>query len=565
MFILILFSSGTVRAEDTSDKKFPFVKPMHLPFNLAGCFAEPRPDHFHSGIDIKTNGVEGEPVFAVYDGYISRIRVSPYGYGKALYITHPNGYTSVYGHLSRFNAAIEKYVHAQHYKRQQAELDLNLGPDVFPLKQNDTIAFSGNTGGSTAPHLHFEIRDSKTEYALNALDYYPKEFYIDTIPPQLNKVKVYQFDSLFYQSDTRIFPLEKSKGILRTSEAIPISGAHFCVSLEGFDKQDNSENKNGIQRMELWQDNSIRFKFDIRDIDFDNTRLCNAFVDYGEMMADKGYYYNCYRLKQNTLDIYQLPGRGFIPNDRDTQHVEIRCFDHNDNCSIVQLLFFRQTKSGTALVRKLPIHINYGAADSFVLKHFTLRFPANTFYDAVPLNGLVLMNKQDSLAEAFWVSAQGNAAMYKAATVEIQPLSKKNMDKMVIVVNNPGYGGETALDTKASGNFLYAATRLPGRFRVQLDTTGPSLKLLNFDNRDSIFSDHHIRVQMSDELSGIGTYKGFIDGHWVNFYYDAKNDELDYTFDEFCPPGEHTLKIFVSDKKENESILTQHFIHPKNP
>lgn len=134
---------------------------MNLSFSLAGSFGEPRPDHFHSGIDIKTNGVEGEPVFSIYDGYISRIKVSSVGYGKALYITHPNGYTSLYAHLGRFSDAIEKYVHGQHYARKQSEFDLYPDAEMFKVRQNDTIAFSGNTGGSTAPHLHFEIRDSK--------------------------------------------------------------------------------------------------------------------------------------------------------------------------------------------------------------------------------------------------------------------------------------------------------------------------------------------------------------------------------------------------------------------
>ena len=167
-----------------------FSKPVNLPFNLAGSFGEPRKDHFHSGIDIKTNGVEGEPVFAIGDGYISRIKVSPYGYGKVIYITHTNGFTSVYAHLSTFYGAIEKYIHAQHYVQQKSELDLTLDATIFPVKQNDTIAFSGNTGGSSAPHLHFEIRNTKTEHALNPLDFYPSNFYIDTIPPQINKVKV---------------------------------------------------------------------------------------------------------------------------------------------------------------------------------------------------------------------------------------------------------------------------------------------------------------------------------------------------------------------------------------
>jgi hypothetical protein len=240
-----------------------FIKPMQLPFNLAGSFGEPRKDHFHSGIDIKTNGVEGEPVFAIGDGYISRIRVSPYGYGRAIYITHTNGFTSVYGHLSKFYSAIENYIHAKHYSLKKSELDLTLDPTVFPLKQNDTIAFSGNTGGSSAPHLHFEIRNTKTEHALNPLDFYPRDFYVDTIPPQINKVKVYRFYDRISIHCSSVYNLRKKENYLNT-DTIHYQIIHkSSFSLEGFDKQDNSENKNGIKKIEVCQNNNLVFKYDL--------------------------------------------------------------------------------------------------------------------------------------------------------------------------------------------------------------------------------------------------------------------------------------------------------------
>jgi len=307
-----------------------FSKPMNLPFNLAGSFGEPRKDHFHSGIDIKTNGIEGEPVFAIGDGYISRIRVSPYGYGKAIYITHTNGFTSVYGHLSKFYGKIEAYIYAQHYLLKNSELDLTLQANIFPVKQNDTIAFSGNTGGSDAPHLHFEIRNTKTEHALNPLDFYPKEFYVDTIPPQINKVKVFISKDI-YENKAIIYSLNKNNNYLTTDNLVKLSDTGVVAfSLEGFDKQDNSENKNGIQCIKILQDEKQIFEYNLGEINFDINKTCNAFIDYNEMLNSNGYFYNCFRLKENKLTYYSQSNGIFHIKDS-IQHFSFLVKDYNHN------------------------------------------------------------------------------------------------------------------------------------------------------------------------------------------------------------------------------------------
>ena len=361
---------------------------MQLPFNLAGSFGEPRKDHFHSGIDIKTNGVEGEPVLAIGDGYISRIRVSPYGYGRAIYITHTNGFTSVYGHLSKFQGAIENYIHTKHYALKKSELDLTLDPTVFPLKQNDTIAFSGNTGGSSAPHLHFEIRNSKTEHALNPLDFYPRDFYVDTIPPQINKVKILKFYDDFYFTDDTVYYLRKKENYLTTEDSVIIDNyPSYCLSLEGFDKQDNSENKNGIKKIEVWLNDSLVFKYDLTEVDFDKTRMCNAFVDYDEMLNDSGYFYNSYQFSGNTLSMYSSMNKGvFKINNNEKTSLTIDCYDYNYNKTTVKLNIARRDTIKYLDSSTILGYITYSKYFESYINDFTIKIQINTFYDNTDIN-----------------------------------------------------------------------------------------------------------------------------------------------------------------------------------
>ena len=550
-FSILFFTSSLAQVFKTN-----FTKPVNLPFNLAGSFGEPRPDHFHSGIDIKTNGAEGQPVFAVGDGYISRIRVSPYGYGKAIYITHPNGYTSVYGHLSAFYASIEQYIHEHHYKTKQSELDLSLDTSVFPVKQNDTVAYSGNTGGSTAPHLHFEIRDSKTEHALNPLDFYPKEFYADTIPPQLNKIKIYQFNDNFYDAYTQVLELKKVDSYLTTENPITILDfSSFCFSLEGFDKQDTSENKNGIYKIEVLQGNDTIFKYTMNEIDFDKTRMCNAFVDYNEMMNDSGYFYNCFQLKNNTLSIYLSTNDGYFKfKNNDTIDLDVFCYDYRNNKTRIRLSFIKFVEDiDTAIIRVKSNdskYISSNLSDSISNNNFKIIFSNYTFYEDIVLR-YSLSDKSKGISENYLVFNANIIPLQKPAKIQFSSFIKKKRNKIVIVRQN-NKGEETALKTTFDNKKFYTSTYELGTFYLKYDTFKPIIERIDI-------KDNKIQAKITDELSGIQSYNGYIDGQWVNFYYDAKNDLITYRFDEYCQPGEHNLKIVVTDAKGNMNTLTQHF------
>lgn len=530
-----------------------FVKPMNLPFNLAGSFGEPRPDHFHSGIDIKTNGVEGQPVFAIGDGYISRIRVSPYGYGKAIYITHTNGFTSVYGHLSTFYGAIEKYIHAQHYAQKKSELDLTLDATIFPVKQNDMIAFSGNTGGSTAPHLHFEIRNTKTEHALNPLDFYPKEFYVDTIPPNIDAVFICGYNTSFYNNSSCIVKYRIPDTIYKNLLFIDAEQDNFFIKVDGFDKQDSSTSKNGIYKITLHNNtNKIWFEYTINEIDFDKTRMCNAFVDYYAMTHNIGYYYNCFKFPKNTLTIFNnVVNNGVLNLDdilNDTIYID--CFDYNFNKTTIKIKFIK-TEKRNKFDRFYPedtLSLNNTAPELF-----NIQLDESMFYDNVKLHVNYIKKEKSDLSDKAVIDVLRRIPLHKPAKIEFKSSVKKNKNKIVIV-RQDDKGKETALKTTFDKAKFYAETKELGTFYLKHDTTKPAVEILNLNSE-------FITIKIADNLSGINTYNGYVDNKWVNFYYDAKNDLLQYHFDEYCTKGEHILKVIVTDKVGNKNIVQHKFIH----
>lgn len=554
IFVLCWFMPIFSQAQTST--KGDFIPPINLPFNLAGTFGEPRLHHFHSGIDIKTNGIEGVAVVAIADGYISRIRVSPFGYGKAIYITHNNGYTSVYGHLSKFYGAIEQYIHQQHYAQQKNELDLFLSSSQFPIKQGDTIAYSGNTGGSSAPHLHFEIRNSKTEIVLNPLDFYPKSMYIDSLVPTITMLNVLQENVDTIQH----IQLIQQENFLTTTQLIYVNdNAYFYFSLDGFDKQNATTNKNGIKKIEVYQNEKLVFKFDVTTIDFSNTRMCDAFVDYDALTKDEGYYYNCFRLKGNTLPIYSK-GNGFYKlMQRDTANFTFKCYDYNENATIIKIKCIAQknkntkptfSKTSNSLFIK-DIAKEYKIAN----KTTSLNFPSNTFYEKTCLHYQEIKpNKKEQLSNIFKViNKNKEVPLFKSASIKIQSNSYYNKNKILIARENFD-GSIDALKTTINGNTFSANTKDLGTFYLVYDTIAPQIII-----DSSSINSSSIQAKIIDSLSGIDSYNGYIDGHWINFYYDAKNDTIEYKMDEYCTKGEHTLLLKVSDEVGNSTSTSFQF------
>ena len=259
-----------------------FVLPLDIPIQLAGNFGELRTNHFHAGFDIRTQQKEGLNVYAVADGYISRIKISPYGYGKAIYIDHPGGYTTVYGHLSKGSQTVQDFIVAEQYKQKSSEIDLFPKPGDLPVKKGDLIAYSGNTGGSEGPHLHFEFRDTKTEKIINPMFFGFDKIVLDNKPPVITTLIVYPI-SADAQVNKSIEPITLSISKMAdgtyTSELVKANGT-IGFGFAGYDSQDYGSGKNGIFKIVTSDNGNPSYSYTFDSFSFEDTRFVNALIDY---------------------------------------------------------------------------------------------------------------------------------------------------------------------------------------------------------------------------------------------------------------------------------------------
>ena len=326
-----------------SQEKYPknyFIEPVSIPIFLSGSFGELRSNHFHAGIDIKTQGKEGLNVFATADGYVSRIKVQQLGYGKAIYITHPNGYTSVYGHLSKFADEIEKHVKSIQYKKENyATENLYFKKDKFSVKKGEIIAYSGDTGGSGGPHLHYEIRDTETEHVINPLLFGLKVE--DTTAPAFRALKVYALSS-----DARINQQRKSfqipiknlgigKYIADRITASSVIG--FGVNV--FDRFNKAPNKNGIYSLEMLVNGQRFYYHDVETFSFSESKFLNLHIDYEHYKKYKRRYQKTYKVTSNRLSTYKdLINNGKINIQKNLNYtIEIIAKDFEGNVSSLKI------------------------------------------------------------------------------------------------------------------------------------------------------------------------------------------------------------------------------------
>ncbi len=260
--------------------------------SLAANFGELRPNHYHMGLDIRTRHKENQPVHAAADGYVARVEIEPAGFGQAIYIRHPNGYTTVYGHLNQFFPALAAYVHQQQYRLQSWQVDLTLEPGLFPVSKGDFIAYSGNTGGSQGPHLHFEIRRTAGDINLNPLLFALPV--ADGVAPTILRLAWYDRTKGIYEQSPHILPVRLSKGPRGAagpasvamvgwtigSEVLTVSTNRISFALSAFDAQSGSANPNGIYEADLYVDHLPVIGFQMNNISYDDTRNINAHIDY---------------------------------------------------------------------------------------------------------------------------------------------------------------------------------------------------------------------------------------------------------------------------------------------
>ena len=559
--VISLLFTTTAYGQFYDDYPYPqelFASPLGIDWKLSGTYGEPRGSHFHMGDDIKTNGATGYKLYAIGDGYISRIKVSPYGYGKAVYIDHYEGYTSVYGHMSRFNDRLDSLVKSYQYASQEFAQDITLPRDQLKIIQGEVIGLSGNSGGSGGPHLHFEIRESGTQKPINPLFF--GYAVLDTKKPNLMGVKLSSIQNSYYDNRS-----EKYWPIAEVLDTISVPfGTRSGIAVHTLDQHDQGNNQNGVFRIEMLVDNESHFKFSMDKMSFDEGRYVNAFQDFYEKKQNKTVY-NCYRLPGNQLKIYEhLVEDGFVDlKQGESKNITINVWDFHENKSSVSFVLegveLPQKENKQVIVGEESkteiLHVVHNENYSFTTDDFKVYIPAMTFYDDITLKYLRKETKDANIYSDEYQLHDYLVPMHKSAVVQVRSKNlSAELHSKVVMMHRDLQGIEQSFTTFWKDDMVSAKTREVGFFYVKVDQVEPEIQWLNFTEKNQNFRGDQIRVKISDDLSGITDYNGYIDNKWVVFDYDAKRNLLTYDFDEHCLPGEHQLKVVVSDKVKNTAV-----------
>lgn len=538
------------------EKNYPqgyFRNPLAVPIQLAGNYGELRPNHFHAGIDIKTQQRENLPVYAAADGYVSRIGVSHTGYGNALYITHPNGYTTVYGHLNRFFPALEQYVKEQQYSTESWATDLNIPPDKFPVKKGDFVAWSGNTGSSGGPHVHFEIRDTETEHPLNPLLF---GFDIpDTRAPEIYRIAIYDMDRSIYDQSPLILPVKKvGDEYVPATPLIKVKTALAGIGLNAVDRMSNVPNSYGIYEVVMFDKDVPNSGFQIDNIGFDETRYINAHTDYKVRKGGGPWLQLLFSVPGNKLNVYKdVQGDGTIDLSDGTPHqVKLLVKDAYGNSSTVK---FTLQQSGDAPEPTRCANTMYAESRNiFENNQVEFFLEENSLYDRICFNYAEIPAGEKSKAKSsIFRLHTALVPLHSYFTLHLKPDSPIPADlQQKLVMVREGLG-ETIVSTTFEKGWYVGQFREFGNFHLEVDTIAPKITLLEVKNGADLSKASKISFAISDN-SGIKAYRAELDGKWLMF--SRKGNVISYTFDEHCKPGKHSLRLLVTDIAGNTKEQT---------
>ncbi len=560
LLLICLFNSYA--QTPIQSKPYPkgyFRYPLDLPPSTAGGFGEIRPNHFHSGLDFRTNQRTGYPVHAAADGYISRLRVQFGGGGNIVYIDHPNGYTTVYMHNQSFSPQLAQAIKDYQYKTQKYDVDFNLPPNQIKVSKDDVIAISGQSGAVAGPHVHFEIRDTKTEQTIN-----PQLFGLtipDQIPPAISTMAVYQLDGKPFSEHTshQFLPVTGSAGNYRLTnpKTLLLSGP-VGFGLSVIDQNSASANRYGIYSLELKLDGVTVYTFALERFGFDQTRAINSYIDYPTFVTTGRFIQKCFVPAGNRTPLYpQAVNRGIINFIDDAQHtVEYVVKDVAGNTSTLSVKV--QSKSPppppAAIIKGPETIMRYNSRNEFNMDKIKVAINPGNLYDDFDFTYSLLPKKPGALSETHRIHNR-LTPIHDRFDIWIKPDVDLGTlgDKAVIT-------GAGLCDSSYYDNgYVKARARVFGEYFIRLDTVAPVITPVNIRNGSNFSKTKKIFFRMSDNLTGIKTYNGRIDGKWVLMEWDYKTKLLSYTFDDSITNGKHTFELSVGDGKNNISTFTADF------
>ncbi len=565
LFISILFFTTL---SDFSKDNTTFISPVKIPLLLSANFGELRIDHYHSGLDIKTQGTIGKEIVASADGYIYRIGVSPGGFGKALYVRHASGYSTVYGHLDRFTPAIDDYVKSQQYEKKSFLVTLFTTREKFPVKQGEVIAYSGNSGSSAGPHLHYEIRKSEGEIPVNPLMF---DFGTgDNIVPIIERLAIYPVNKYsFINGAQTIKKLTVSGGhgnyyISNDNELVIRGLAGFGII--AYDLLNDSYNKCAVYSIELRIDSIPVYKYVMDEFSFNESRYINSHIDYETYMRENVYFERAFMLPNDKLGNYkEAVNRGIFNFRDDTTHkVQIIVEDAHYNKSTLSFRV-RSTTSKPATPFKVADQnlkvMPYGRTNRFVSESVTVSIPAGALYDTLNFSYRKNMGNSQMLSEVHAIHNKFTP-LHKPFSISIRPsVIPEGKESKMMVVQLADDLKKSALNSTWKDGYLTAEASSFGNFFIGIDTVAPVISANGLISGANLSEKKELRIKISDDYSGIKSYEPTIDGNWALFEYDQKNNVIIHRFDDkrINKNSKHILSLKVTDNKDNTSFYSCDF------
>ena len=532
--LIILFISYTLKSQD-------YINPMKIDQSVSGSFGELRSNHFHSGIDFRTFGKTNIKIYSIEDGYVSRVKVQVAGYGKAIYISHPKtGQTSVYAHLNGFNRKLEEIVKEKQYKRKSYTVDMVFKPEEIKIKKGDIIAYSGNTGGSSGPHLHFEIRDTKTQYPLNPAK---NGFEIkDNIPPIIRGICIIPIKEKYelkdYYNKNNFFKDKKGNYITR------YMSDKFGIGVNAIDKINNSRSNNGVYSICLKMNGDSIFYRKMDFFSFKKTRYINNLLLYGESIRRKINIEKCFIPKANrNIDIYNSSiNNGIIsPVKNKVYNMELILADENNNVRIEKFKIIgkehKYINNNNLEGENNIFFIDRSKKESYNKDNLILEFPKECLYEDTYLE----IKKIDNI----YSIGNKKIPVHKKYSFKIKDtISSKNKNNFFISYKSKN-NSWVYIDTKYKDGYFVSTPTFFGDFKINIDTIPPKIRIIN---RKITKRTKYLKIVSKDNKTGIKKFNAHINGEWVLFEYDYKQNLFKFNFDDKKNlKGNLNLEVEVED------------------
>ena len=529
-----------------NSQEYNLNSPIDLPLNLSGTFGEFRSSHFHYGLDVTTNKKPGYNVYSIDSGSVVRINVSTSGYGKALYINHPNGLTSVYAHLKEFSPKIQEYIKTQQYLNKSYSVQKFFNNGEMKVNKGDLIGYTGNTGGSSGPHLHFEIRDTKSQNPINPLSFNYK--YDDSNRPIIKSLYLFNEDDIFKKRNPKKYEIKKINDSLYIADKIVYSNK-IGIGIEVYDRQSNNNyNRNGVYEVKMFIDSVLNFSYKMDKINIDESVFRKIFYDYLLLKTKKKRIQKVYYPLNSKLNFlnHNVNTGIFKSSDKYEKDVLIEVSDWNNNKSYLN---FKIEGITSNIIEKSIDGIEVVPSQKYLIKknNIEIGFKKNSFFNKVALN---IEYQNDTLRideDIYPLRKSYNIKIYK----QVEDSIIKRQSYIGLINKN---GTVSYLKTNKKDNFFSTNSSILGSYTLSRDSINPEVKPLNFSLNKDISDQKTIRLRIYDKTSGIKSYNVFINNKWALFEHEPKSNLIFHNIDDgIIENGENKITIKVTDGVGNKT------------